>query len=114
MRSWLTCRTGRFAALLLLLGCEAHPNGMTIAQKTPVSLGPSCSPAFSKVSDEPMEVWSGYWKIGFDTFLIGCAKDLKGLTPKEARAVAARLQQVAREQGDSPRVRPATSRKESK
>jgi hypothetical protein len=59
----------------------------------------SCRPTFLKIADQPLEVWAGYWKFGFDAYLVGCATDLHRVTTGDRAVVADYLKVLVQEKG---------------
>jgi hypothetical protein len=78
-----------------------HRDASASSSPPPTSVGQSCEPTFLKVSDEALVTWSGFWKIGFDVYLIGCKAELKAISSRERQLISERVQEKVRMSGRS-------------
>lgn len=87
-------------SLMALSGCT---EGTALDEQLPGTAGKrteqDCRPTFLHVSQKPIEVWVGHWKIGFEAFLVGCSAELGRIEPLELEAVENHLKSLIQTKG---------------
>jgi hypothetical protein len=94
-------KAASWTGLALLFGCgfNATSDPAPSASARQVTAEDPCEPTFLKVNEKPLEVSSGYWRFGFDIFLVGCQDELNQITEEGRQKVADLLQERVGEGG---------------